>query len=277
MHSGKPSETALRSATLRAFHQVLDHGAILSDPLALRIVGTDAATVLRDAASYTTGNKLRWFIAMRARVAEDALAAAVAHGTTQLVVLGAGLDTYAYRGALAQQLRIFEVDHPATQAWKRELLAKAEIQPPQTLTFVPVDFERETLDNVLAAAGFDPAKRTFFTWLGVLVYLTKDAIFATLRYIANLPGGADVVLDYSLPTASLSGDDAKTRDTIITRVAGMGEGFRTHFDPDSLRTELAGLGFRSIRDLGPQELAERFLDSKASPYGGAHVLHAATI
>jgi methyltransferase (TIGR00027 family) len=278
MQSRKPSETSFRSATHRAVHQVLDHGAIFTDPLALRIIGTNAETVLRDAHLYTAGNRLRWFIAMRARVAEDALAAAAsARGITQLVVLGAGLDTYAYRGALAQNVHIFEVDHPATQAWKRELLAKAGIEPPKTLTFVPVDFERETLTGALAAAGLDPAQRTFFTWLGVLVYLTKEAILSTLRYVASLPGGADIVFDYSNPTGSLSGDDAAAREAITTRVASMGEDFRSHFDTDELCAELGALGFRTIRDLGPPELAKRFLaDSNDAPYSGVHVLHAAT-
>ena len=135
---------------------------------------------------------MRMFIAVRTRFAEDALTAAVARGVRQLVVLGAGLDTYAYRGVMRDRLRIFEVDHPATQAWKRQRLAQAEIPLPRTLTFAPVDFERQTLGEGLAAAGFDAAERSFFTWLGVAPYLTEEAAYATLSFIGSLPGGAGV-------------------------------------------------------------------------------------
>jgi methyltransferase (TIGR00027 family) len=111
---------------------------------------------------------MRIFIAIRTRFAEEALAAAVERGAHQLVILGAGLDTYAYRGAFRDRLRIFEVDHPATQAWKRQRLADAAISAPPGLTFAPIDFERETLAEGLKAAGFYPNEQTFFTWLGLV-------------------------------------------------------------------------------------------------------------
>jgi len=118
-------------------------------------------------------------------------------------VLGAGLDTYAYRTTFGESLRIFEVTHPSTQAWKRERLAQAAIPVPGTLTFVPIDFEREILADGLAAAGFDPGRQTFFTWLGVVPYLTERAVSSTLGFIASLPGGAHVVFDYSNTQASI--------------------------------------------------------------------------
>jgi methyltransferase (TIGR00027 family) len=110
----------------------------------------------------------------------------------QLVVLGAGLDTYAYRGAMRDRLRVFEVDLPATQIWKRQRLAEAAIPLPACLTFTPIDFERGTLSGGLEAAGFDPAQQTFFTWLGVVPYLTVEAVWATLGFIPSLPNGAHV-------------------------------------------------------------------------------------
>src|ERR1700712_2289527 len=158
MQPGQPSRTALGAAGLRAAHQVLDGAAIFVDPLALRILGPDADDLVREAQAEADpfGQRLRWFIAIRSRIAEDALAAAVKRGVRQLVVLGAGLDTYAYRAEHADDLRIFEVDHPATQAWKRQRLTEAAIALPPTLTFVSVDFERETLADRLTAADFDP-------------------------------------------------------------------------------------------------------------------------
>src|SRR5271157_5753507 len=185
MQPEEPSRTALGAAAHRAVHQVLERGRIFADPLAVRILGADAETAVRDAENNPSRRMLRLFIAVRTRFAEDALTEAVAHGVRQLVVLGAGLDTYAYRGALRDRLRVFEVDHPATQAWKRQRLAAAAIPLPATLRFAPVDFERETLADGLAAPGFDPAQQTFFTWLGVVPYLTGEAVWSPLGFVAS--------------------------------------------------------------------------------------------
>jgi methyltransferase (TIGR00027 family) len=193
MQTGKPSGTALAAARHGAGHQVLEAGRIFADPLALRILGEDAESVIRHAEEDPSRRRMRFFIAVRTRFAEDALAAAIERGVQQLVVLGAGLDTYAYRGAFRDRLRIFEVDHPASQAWKQQRLAEAAIPIPDNLTFAPVDFERQSLADGLAAAGFDPARQTFFTWLGVVPYLTEEAVWSTLGYVASLPNGAHVV------------------------------------------------------------------------------------
>jgi methyltransferase (TIGR00027 family) len=184
MQTGQPSLTALGAARLRAAHQVLDRASILADPLAIRILGEDIVVWLDHARAHAAGPRLRWFIAARSRVAEDALNVAVKAGTTQLVVLGAGLDTLAYRTPLGGRLRMFEVDHPATQQRKRQMLADAGIDLPDTLRFVSIDFERETLTEALHSAGFDGAERSFFRWLGVVPYLTEPAIF---RRSASLP------------------------------------------------------------------------------------------
>jgi methyltransferase (TIGR00027 family) len=150
MEPRQASRTALGAAGHRAAHQVLERGFIFSDPLALRILGPQAEAAIDDARREPLKRGLRLFIAARTRFAEDALAGAVTRGAAQLVALGAGLDTYAYRTNLADGLRVFEVDHPATQAWKRERLAEASIPVPTALTFAPVDFERQTLADGLA-------------------------------------------------------------------------------------------------------------------------------
>jgi methyltransferase (TIGR00027 family) len=183
MQIGEPSRTARAAAFHRAAHQVLEHGRIFADPLALRILGEDADNIARVAERRPSGRRMRIFIAARTRFAEDALAAAFERGVRQLVVLGAGLGTYAYRGMLRDRLHVFEVDHPATQAWKRQRLAEAAIPLSASLTFAPIDFERETLAEGLAAASFDPAQQTFFTWLGVVPYLTEEAVWPTLGFI----------------------------------------------------------------------------------------------
>ncbi len=279
LQAGQPSRTALGAAGHRAAHQLLENGFLFSDPLAVRILGADAEAALRDAPSEGFGRALRLFVAVRSRLAEDALADAVARGVRQLVILGAGLDTYAYRSPFADRLLMFEVDHPATQAWKREKLVAAAITPPAALTFAPVDFERQTLAEGLAAAGFDATQQTFFTWLGVVPYLTEDAVFATLAYIAGLPGGAHVVFDYANPSAAVTGPARAGHEALAARVAAAGEAFRSFFDTGMLCSRLAALGFRRIEDLGPQQIAARFFPTRASiaADGGGHILRASTI
>jgi methyltransferase (TIGR00027 family) len=282
MQPGQPSRTARGAAFHRAAHQVLERGFIFSDPLAIRILGADAEAAIRDAKNDPSRRRLRLFIAVRSRFAEDALATAVARrGVRQLVVLGAGLDTYAYRASLGEGLRIFEVDHPATQAWKRQRLAEAAILAPRALTFAPVDFERETLADGLSAAGFDPAQQTFFTWLGVVPYLTEQAVFSTLGFIASLPGGAHVVFDYGNPPASSAGqdEDAAVRERLAARVASVGEAFRSHFETEALQAKLMALGFREVEDLGPALIRERYFANRGGSVRdrGGHIVRATTV
>jgi methyltransferase (TIGR00027 family) len=281
MQPGQPSRTALGAAGLRGAHQVLDGAAIFADPLALRILGVDADALLREAEAESDPyrQRLRWFIAARSRIADDALAAALKRGTGQLVVLGAGLDTTAWRVPPSQQLRIFEVDHPATQSWKRERLRQVGMRLPAGLTFVAVDFEHATLAEGLSAAGFDCARQTFFSWLGVVPYLTDDAIFSTLGFIAGLSGGAHVVFDYVNPPDSMTEPGRRAmHEALIARVAAAGERLRNHFDSGALHARLTALGFRHVEDLGWPEIAARFLlGGPGLSGGGAHVLRAATV
>ncbi|WP_306600809.1 SAM-dependent methyltransferase [Geothrix sp. 21YS21S-2] len=275
MQPGEPSRTALGAATHRAVHQVLENGRIFTDPLAGRILGPEAASAVRRAAGDVSLRQLRLFIAVRTRFAEDALRTAFARGARQLVVLGAGLDTYAYRNPLGEELDIYEVDHPATQDWKRRLLAEAAIPVPDNLTYVPVDFERETLEDGLTLEGFDPGKRTFFTWLGVVPYLTEEAVFSTLAFIGALPGGAQVVFDYGNPPGQAPG---AAMESLERRVAAVGEHLRSRFETDELHARMRALGFRSIEDLGPAGIRNRFFAGRggAPLERGGHILLATT-
>lgn len=280
MRAGQPSRTALGAAAHRAVHQVLEGGRVFFDPLAIRILGTDADAAVAKARADPTRRPLRLFIAVRSRFAEDALAASFARGVRQLVVLGAGLDTFACRNPLGEGLRVFEVDHPSTQEWKRRRLAEAAIPVPRNLVFAPVDFESQTLARGLARAGFDTARPTFFTWLGVVPYLTEEAVLSTLEFIGSLPGGAEVVFDYGNPPRHGSpGDEYEiARQRLATRVEAAGESFRSHFETDDLLARLGGLGFRAIEDLGPEAIRQRFFSKAASsgPDRGGHLVHAST-
>jgi len=278
MHAGEPSRTAWAAAFHRAAHQVLEQGRIFADPLALRILNENADSIARQVEERASDRRMRIFIAVRTRFAEDSLAAAFERGARQLVVLGAGLDTYAYRGALRDRLRIWEVDHPATQAWKRQRLADAGIALPPNLTFAPVDFERETLADGLAAAGFDPRRQSFFTWLGVVPYLTQEAVWSTLAFIAGLPGGAHVIFDYADPPHSLSAEMREAHERRAARVAEVGESFRSYFEAEQLRGKLMELGFREVEDLGPPQIAGRYFSNPVAsmPEKGGHVVRAST-
>jgi len=268
----------LAAAAHRAAHQVLEQGRIFCDPLAAAILGETAEAIARDAEAHPERRPMRHFIAARTRFAEDALAAAVSHGTRQLVVLGAGLDTFAYRNPFAERLRVFEVDHPATQAWKRERLAAAGIAIPASLTFAPVDFERQTLAEGLAAAGFVLATPAFFTWLGVVPYLTQEAIFATLRFVSGL-AAAQVVFDYADPPETLTPEARAYHDVRAARVATLGEKWLTYFEAQPLRAHLLSFGFAEVEDLGPRELAGRYFPERLAAgvvaERGGHVVRAA--
>ncbi|HLK67218.1 MAG TPA: SAM-dependent methyltransferase [Bryobacteraceae bacterium] len=279
MQLGKPSQTAWTVAFHRAAHQSIEEGRIFTDPLAVRILGQDAESVVRAAQEQPTAKPMRIFVASRTRFAEDALAKAAACGTNQLVVLGAGLDTYAYRTTLADRVRIFEVDHPDTQAWKRGLLEEASIATPPYLTFVPLDFERHSLAEGLGSAGFDFGKQTFFTWLGVVPYLREEAVWTTLHFIAQLVHGAHVVFDYSDPPETMQEDQRSRHERRAARVAGLGERWITYFTPGVLREKLLAAGFADVEDLGPPEIAARYFPSRAgiAREKGGHIVRASTV
>lgn len=276
MRRGVPSRTAWGAASHRAAHQLLENGQIFSDPLAVRILGEPSEAIVRDAQDPSRLG-MRWYIAARTRFAEDTLALAVERGVLQFVVLGAGLDTYAYRGSMRDRLRIFEVDRPAIQLWKRELLDNAGMAIPNSLTFAPIDFERQTLSDGLAAAGFLRHEQAFFTWLGVVPYLSEEAVLSTLQFIAGLRG-ARVVFDYSDPPESFEGEARINHLKRAARVAAIGEPWLSYFQPDELHAQLASLGFLEIEDLGPQEIARRYFPGNPEVRAkGGHVLFASTI
>ncbi len=261
MKTGRASRTALRVAIRRAAHQLMEDPLILEDPLVLRLVGPGYERDM-ERASHKVARDFRGFMAARSRFAEDLLGEAFAAGVRQYVVLGAGLDTFAYRNPHAG-LRVFEVDHPATQAWKRERLAEARIAEPETVTFVPLDFERRTLDAGLAKAGFDAARPAFFSWLGVAPYLTRAAFDTTLGTIARLPKGTGVCFDYALEPATLSALRRPVFEALAKRVAAAGEPFRLFFTPQALERGLREAGFTRVEHIDKDRLNARYFDGRA--------------
>ena len=251
----------------RAAHQLLDDPRVYADPLALAILGDAQAAAMRaEPRRFEQGVVapiLRAFLAVRSRLAEDALAQAVAAGVRQYVVLGAGLDTFAYRNPYPA-LRVFEVDHPATQAWKRQRLAEARIAVPDGVTFAAVDFTTESLENALRTAGVHRDEPSFFSWLGVTPYLEPANVLDTLAAIAPLAANSGgVVFDYNVPPTSLAPLPRKAFEALAARVAAAGEPFRGFFEPVRLVAALRTMGFSEVCDMGPDELNAKFFSNRA--------------
>ena len=261
MKTGRASRTALRVAIRRAAHQVIDRPRVLDDPIAVPLIGPGFERDM-ERAMHPVARDFRLFMASRSRYAEDRLAAAVAQGVKQYVVLGAGLDTFAYRNPFAG-LRVFEVDFPATQQWKHELLAEAKIGVPGNLTYVPFDFEHKTLAEGLAESGFDAGAPAFFGWLGVVPYLTLEAFRSTLAAIGRLPEGSGVSFDYVFSPETLSAKRRQVFDTLAKRVEAAGEPFRLFFAPDELEKELRRAGFRRVEQVDSDGMNELYFKDRA--------------
>jgi methyltransferase (TIGR00027 family) len=261
MREGVPSRTAFRVALRRAAHQVFDSPKVLDDPWAVPIVGASISEIRADAARHQSrlARSFRAFMVARSRYAEDQLAASVARGVRQYLILGAGLDTSGYRGVSASEnLRVFEVDHPQTQAWKKERLQAASIPLPANLRFVSVDFERQNLQAELDAAGFVATQPAFISWLGVVPYLTREAASHTFAFLGHFPEGSGVAFDYGVAPSSLPFLDRMAIRTLSRRVARAGEPFRLFFAQAELDEFLKEHGFRRIEQLSSKEINERY-------------------
>ena len=271
MIEGRRSATAERVAMRRAAHQLYDRPVIFTDPLALAILGDECAHQVRTGADERSPNPwsqgLRAFVAARSRFAEEELARAVAQGVRQYVVLGAGLDTFACRNPFPD-LSVYEVDFPDTQAWKRARLHHAGIPIPASLRFAAVDFERHSLADGLALAGFRGDAPAFFSWLGVVPYLTRPAATSALGFIAACPRGSGVVFDYAIPREMMGEAERDAFDHLAARVAHAGEPFRLFFNPVELEAELRAMGFSSVESLDVASIRERWLPGDSSRLHG---------
>jgi methyltransferase (TIGR00027 family) len=262
-----PSRTAVLTAAARALHRAEPPPWVLDDDLGLRLAGAEGRALAERLRAELSGPELlgfcRWMCA-RARLAEDVVERASAAGVRQYAILGAGLDSFAYRRPdLVARVRVFEVDHPATQAWKRRRLTELAIPCPANLVYAPVDFERQTLRAGLEAAGFDFAAPAVFAWIGVTMYLTREAIRATLATIAACQVGTRVVLTYNLPRAALRGPGRAMEATMTRLVAGLGEPWISRFEPAEIAGLLRELGFAEMDDLGPEEATRAYFAGRA--------------
>ncbi|MGJ0120632.1 class I SAM-dependent methyltransferase [Williamsia sp. MIQD14] len=275
MLDGQPSATAFGAARHRAVHQDLDGGIVFSDPLAWPILGVDDRARIVQSARSGSRHGLRWFIAARHRFAEDRVCAATTRGVRQVVVLGAGLDTFAYRRP-DPAITVFEVDHPATGEWKHERLREAGIAIPASVRAVGVDFECDDLTAALAAQGFDFADAAVVMWLGVMPYLTASAVATTLGVFGTMVD-CEIVFDYRAP---LTDPDDATRAAaadLHARTARVGEPLSEPVSPAELHGVLRTAGFTVIDDLDRPAIRRRILGLE--PLGGSgrgHIISART-
>ena len=279
MDEGKPSSTALIVAMSRAVHLHCDDDPkVFADPLAMQLCGYETVDALRAGfealqeslvrrspefgALYVRDGLAR--VLMRQRYAEDELAEAVKRGLGQYVILGAGLDSFAYRRTdLARDLHVFEVDHPATQQWKRSRLKALNLPAPANLTFVPVDFERQTLEQGLSGCGYRVDQPAFFSWLGVIAYLTDQAIFDTLRFIASGVPGTEIVFDYYVVDDLLDEQGRKMMAVGKAQVAALNEPVGAFFAPGDIFVRVKQVGFSKVTDFTPEEANARYFNDRS--------------
>lgn len=268
MKTGTPSRTAILTAAHRAAHFLLDRPPILSDSFARALAGfTSDGELLRylDQFALPDFPSHRTLFASRSRYTEDALAAAAQAGISQYAILGAGLDSFAYRCPNEMRsLRIYEIDHPTSQAWKRARVIEVGIRPPPTLRYIPVDFERETLTQKLAKGGIDRGAKAFFSWLGVTQYLTRDAVLSTLREIASATvPGSRLVATFPVPSAMLNHEEREILTSVAARAASVGEPWLSFFEPEEMEALLKQASFSDVHCCGPAEISEKYLSGRA--------------
>ncbi len=254
------SRTALGTAYIRAAHQLLDgQPRILEDPLAVTLLGSSAAQRIKDLAnSYQTPElrALRSHVVLRSRFAEDRLAASVGRGVTQYVILGAGFDTFALRQpAWAQALTILEIDHARTQSTKRNQLAGAGLTMPKNADFATIDFEHESLRDGLTRFHISVEEPTFFSWLGVTMYLDEDAINAVLKSVATFPQWSEIVLTFALPPSHFP-------SPFDRHSVSVGEPWVSYFEPDDIEAKLLSAGFSTVEFLSPEIAEARYFQQR---------------
>jgi methyltransferase (TIGR00027 family) len=288
------SLTAVGAARGRAAHLLLDgEPKIFRDDLALRFSGADSEASFRkdinamfagaaakagpDAAQQSF-RVARASMLMRSRYTEDALSLAMARGITRYVILGAGLDSFAWRRAdLATNVQVFEIDHAASQQWKQQRVRELGIGHPPNLTFVPIDFEKQTLINGLREGGYPLEKPAFISWLGVTQYLTREAVLGTLKEVATLARGTEISFTFIVPQALWVGEGQRMFPLALASTAASGEPWISFFEPAELASELKKLGFNRIAHFSPTEANELYFSGRTDGLriiAGEHVMRA---
>ena len=273
MHA--PINTARHVALLRAAHQIRDEASVFSDPYAFDIIGMSVEAVLQTEQASNMRRGERLFVSARSRFAEDSAARAVRNGVRQIVVLGAGYDTYSLRVHLSEGTSLFEVDHAVTQSLKKKVIAEAGASLAAGIHFVAVDFEKDDLFVKLREEGFDQKVSTFFFWLGVVPYLREETVFALLASLRGLPS-AEIVFDSGQTPTTYAGHRRERYESMISEARDMGEPWLSFFDHEYLASKLRALNFLEVEDLGICEIGKLYVPTWKVPQGtpGGHIMRA---
>jgi methyltransferase (TIGR00027 family) len=252
---------------MRAAHQIFDNPKVFEDPIAFSIIGAQGVSNIRSEKRKFESRihkYLRAIVVARSRFVEDELSEAINRGIRQYVILGAGLDTFAYRNPHPSVgLRVFEVDFPSTQEWKRQQLDAANISIPESLAFTPIDFENQALADQLVEAGFRTDELSFFSWLGVTMYLSRETMMKTMEYISSFTSpGSGIVFDYVIPPSSQRFLRRLVFRLLSNKVRSFGEPWQTFYDPNSLIKDLKAVGFTQVEDIGPEEINARYFKDR---------------
>lgn len=288
MNPRRASKTAEVVAAVRAAHLLYDAPVVFTDPYAIHLTSPLWRFLARHRLAYRfvaecllkVLRPVRGQILGRARYCDELLDAAIKRGITQCIIVGAGLDSLALRRPdLADTLTIYELDHPNSQAVKRQRLQGISNKLPHNLVFVPADFERVTVLHALQSTAFQTKEPAFFSWLGTTLYLSPEAIFATLTDIAtHAAPSSELLLDYSMSDHLLTGIDKKELIALKKYVARLGEPFRANFSPDELVAKVTDLGYRILEHLSYRDQCARFFSNRSDdlrPAAFSNFLHLA--
>lgn len=254
------SITAIMTAYIRAYHSINDSPLIFSDSLALQLIPDERRMLIERGLASSDINMRELLQSMglpnvvsRARYTEDILEIEIKSGVKQYVILGAGLDTFAFRHKeRLNDIHVFEIDQPNTQEFKLKRLADLGWEIPTNLHFVSADLTQESVEAALSRTPYDPTEKTVFSLLGVTMYLSPNDVFDTLMSIVNVaPTGSSVIFDYHTETDSSLND-------IRTELNKMGESMNTTFNPQALGMKLQRLGMNVQEDLSPAHIQRRY-------------------
>lgn len=296
MIENRASVTSVVTAYSRAYHSLNDNPKIFDDFMAVRLFSeeefqylgkmmAESLNFLNQAAADSCKDQetaLKCVMKFnapttisRSRYTEDLLEDSIRNGVSQYIILGAGLDTFAYRRPdLTEKVQVFEVDHPATQENKKERLKMSGIDTPSNLHFIPVDFSRTYLSQALKGTPYDPAKKSFISWLGVSFYLEREVVHSTFRSIASLASsGSYLVFDYINQFVLIPGNASEGSGKMQEIVSRAGEPMKSGFDPSTLALELEQNGLVLIETIGPEEIEKRFFMGRDDGYHASENIH----
>ena len=292
MNDKPPYLTARATAGIRALHLIYDQPVVFNDPYALQFTSPGFrrvcqsrffSWVLRRRSIAELLRPISAQILSRAKYTEEKLEQAVlSQGISQYVIIGAGFDSFFLRRPdFAIGLRIYEIDHPATQQIKRTRLLEILDSTPEDVQFLAVDLEQRTAADALAASSFLQNEKAFFSWMGTVPYLSEDSVFAVLRDLAEFAAnGSEIVFDYLIPTSLMTAEERHWLGRAMRIIERWGEPVKSFFDPETFPGEVSRLGFRILENLSPAEQNQKYFSNRSDnlkTHSSAYNIHAELI